>query len=57
MVGTDSPIRLPGRLEGQGVHVVIAEDNAITRRMIEMAMIQLGWTFDSAPTDWRGYLL
>ena len=31
-----------------GVHIVIAEDNAITRRKIELAVSQLDWTFDSA---------
>jgi CheY-like chemotaxis protein len=54
MVDTDSPTRLPGHLEDHVVHVVIAEDNAITRRMIELAMIQLGWTFDSAADGLEG---
>jgi CheY-like chemotaxis protein len=29
-------------------YIVIAEENVITRRMIELAIARLGWTFDSA---------
>jgi two-component system chemotaxis response regulator CheY len=47
MVATDSLSRLPNHLKNHGVHVVIAEDNAITRRMIELTLSRLGWTFDS----------
>jgi CheY-like chemotaxis protein len=48
MVVADSPTKQPGTFEDGGTHIVIAEGNAITRRMIELAITRLGWTFDSA---------
>jgi two-component system, chemotaxis family, chemotaxis protein CheY len=45
---TESVIRLPGYFGGHCVHIVIAEDNAITRRMIELAAARLAWSFESA---------
>jgi CheY-like chemotaxis protein len=48
MVTTDLITRPPSRSDDRGIHIVIAEENAITRRMIELAIAQLGWSFDSA---------
>lgn len=47
MVITDSMTRPPRWSRDHSVHVIVAEDNAITRRTIELALIGLGWTFDS----------
>jgi two-component system chemotaxis response regulator CheY len=48
MAIADSPSKQPGISKDGSIHIVIAEDNAITRRMIELAVTHLGWTFDSA---------
>ena len=48
MVTTDFITRLPTPLGDRGAHIVIAEENVITRRKIVLAIAQLGWTFESA---------
>jgi CheY-like chemotaxis protein len=48
MVTTDFIPRLPTPSGDRGAHIVIAEENVITRRKIELAMARLGWTFESA---------
>lgn len=47
MVTTDFIPRLPTPSGDRGAHIVIAEENVITRRKIELAMARLGWTFES----------
>ena len=48
MLAAEALTRPPERSSDRAIHIVIAEDNAITRRMIELAVFQLDWTFDSA---------
>lgn len=50
MTTTHFRARTPRRPEDGGSHIVVAEENAITRRLIELAIAQLGWTFDSVST-------
>ena len=46
--GSGNSLKRAGDTQDRNVHIVIAENNAITRRMIEMAITSIGWTVDSA---------
>lgn len=48
MLTMDPILKLPQNWGDGSVHIVVAEDNAITRRMIELVLMKVGWTFDSA---------
>jgi CheY-like chemotaxis protein len=65
MSAAETPTIQPGQSNDRGVHIVIAEDNAITRRKIELAIAQLEWTFEPAvngvealdAAEWAGHSL
>lgn len=48
MVTTNFITRPPTPSDDRGAHILIAEENVITRRKIELAIARVGWTFESA---------
>jgi hypothetical protein len=48
MITTDFIPKVSTPSGDRGAHIVIAEENVITRRKIVLAMARLGWTFESA---------